>query len=65
MSFIDESGAKNVGEKGQIVISARSRKIFNIQKGDNLMVLGDVNQGLTLMHSDFFVQAFEEMGLMK
>ena len=65
MSFIDESGAKNVGEKGQIVIPARARKIFNIQKGDNLIVLGDVNQGLTLMHSDFFVQAFEEMGLMK
>ena len=65
MSFIDESGAKNVGEKGQIVIPARARKIFNIKKGDNLMVLGDVNQGLTLMHSDFFVQAFEEMGLMK
>lgn len=65
MSFIDESEAKNVGEKGQIVIPARARKIFNIQKGANLMVLGDVNQGLTLMHSDFFVQAFEEMGLMK
>ncbi|EMB84879.1 transcriptional regulator [Streptococcus mutans M2A] len=29
------------------------------------MVLGDVNQGLALMHSDFFVQASEEMGLMK
>ncbi|EMC19713.1 AbrB/MazE/SpoVT family DNA-binding domain-containing protein [Streptococcus mutans] len=65
MSFIDESGAKNVGEKDQIVIPARAREIFNIQKGDNLMVLGDVNQGLALMHSDFFVQAFEEMGLMK
>ena len=58
-------GTVTVGEKGQIVIPARARKIFNIQKGDNLMVLGDVNQGLTLMHSDFFVQAFEEMGLMK
>lgn len=29
------------------------------------MVLGDINQGLALMHSDFFVQASEEMGLMK
>ena len=29
------------------------------------MVLGDVNQGLALLKSDFFIQAFEEMGLMK
>lgn len=58
-------GTVTVGEKDQIVIPARARKIFNIQKGDNLMVLGDVNQGLALMHSDFFVQASEEMGLMK
>ncbi len=29
------------------------------------MVLGDVNQGLALLNSDFFTQAFEEMGLRK
>lgn len=58
-------GTVTVGEKGQIVIPARARKIFNIQKGDSLMVLGDVNQGLALLNSDFFIQAFEEMGLMK
>ncbi len=58
-------GTVTVGEKGQIVIPARARKIFNIQKGDSLMVLGDVNQGLVLLNSDFFIQAFEEMGLMK
>ena len=29
------------------------------------MVLGDVNQGLALLKSDFFIQAFEEMGLLK
>lgn len=58
-------GTVTVGEKGQIVIPTRARKIFNIQKGDSLMVLGDVNQGLALLNSDFFIQAFEEMGLMK
>ncbi len=58
-------GTVTVGEKGQIVIPARARKVFNIKKGDNLMVLGDINQGLALMNSDFFVQVFEEMGLIK
>lgn len=58
-------GTVTVGEKGQIVIPAQARKIFNIQKGDSLMVLGDVNQGLALLNSDFFIQSFEEMGLMK
>ncbi|MGT2820286.1 helix-turn-helix domain-containing protein [Streptococcus intermedius] len=58
-------GTVTVGEKGQIVIPAQARKIFNIQKGDSLMVLGDVNQGLALLNSDFFIQAFEKMGLMK
>lgn len=58
-------GTVTVGEKGQIVIPVRARKVFNIKKGDNLMVLGDINQGLALLNSDFFVQAFEEMGLMK
>ena len=58
-------GTVTVGEKGQIVIPVRARKIFNIQKDDSLMVLGDINQGLALLKSDFFIQAFEEMGLMK
>ncbi|MGT2948311.1 helix-turn-helix domain-containing protein [Streptococcus devriesei] len=57
-------GTVTVGEKGQIVIPVRARKVFNIKKGDSLMVLGDINQGLALLNSDFFVQAFEEMGLM-
>lgn len=58
-------GTVTVGEKGQIIIPVRARKVFNIKKGDSLMVLGDINQGLALLNSDFFVQAFEEMGLMK
>ena len=58
-------GTVTVGEKGQIVIPVRARKIFNIQKDDSLMVLGDINQGLALLKSDFFIQSFEEMGLMK
>lgn len=42
-------GVVTVGDKGQIVIPARARRIFNICPGDRLMVLGDENQGLALL----------------
>ncbi len=42
-------GLVRVGEKGQIVIPAKARKIFDIQPGDNLIILGDESQGLALL----------------
>lgn len=45
-------GMVKVGEKGQIVIPAKARKIFNISSGDDLVVLGDESQGLALLKSE-------------
>ena len=42
-------GMVKVGEKGQIVIPAKARKIFDIKPGDNLLVLGDEGQGIAIM----------------
>jgi len=42
-------GIVRVGEKGQIVIPARARKIFDIQPGDNLIVLGDEGRGIAII----------------
>lgn len=42
-------GMVKVGEKGQIVIPAKARKIFDISPGDNLIVLGDEGQGIALI----------------
>ena len=42
-------GMVKVGEKGQIVIPAKARKIFDISPGDNLIVLGDEGQGLAII----------------
>ena len=42
-------GMVKVGEKGQIVIPAKARKIFDIVPGDNLIVLGDEGQGIALI----------------
>lgn len=45
-------GMVKVGDKGQIVIPAKARKIFDIKAGDNLLVLGDEGQGIALMKEE-------------
>ncbi|MHA1489759.1 MAG: AbrB/MazE/SpoVT family DNA-binding domain-containing protein [Promethearchaeota archaeon] len=42
-------GSVKVGERGQIVIPAKARKIFKINPGDQILVFGDINKGLGLM----------------
>lgn len=42
-------GMVKVGDKGQIVIPAKARKIFDINPGDNLIVLGDEGQGMAII----------------
>ncbi len=42
-------GMVKVGDKGQIVIPAKARKIFNIKPGDNLIILGDEGQGIAII----------------
>ena len=48
-------GLVTVGDKGQIVIPAKARKIFDISTGDQLVVLGDEGQGLALIKSEKFL----------
>lgn len=48
-------GVVTVGDKGQVVIPARARKLFSIQTGDRLIVLGDEAQGLALLKADAFL----------
>jgi len=42
-------GSVKVGERGQIVIPARARRVFKIEAGDQLLVFGDINKGLGIM----------------
>ena len=48
-------GLVTVGDKGQIVIPARARKLFDISPGDSLVVLGDEGQGLAVIKADHFL----------
>ncbi len=42
-------GMVKVGDKGQIVIPAKARKIFDIRPGDSLILLGDEGQGIAII----------------
>lgn len=52
-------GITKVGEKGQIVIPAKARKIFDIQLGDNLIILGDESQGIAIIKEKRLATTYE------
>lgn len=52
-------GIVTVGEKGQIVIPAKARKLFDISSGDRLVILGDEEQGLAIIKSEQFLGLVE------
>lgn len=49
-------GVVTVGERGQIVIPKKAREVFNIQPGDDLLMLGDKEQGLALVKNEVFLE---------
>ena len=53
-------GVVTVGEKGQIVLPAKARKIFRIEAGDRLLVLGDEGQGIAIMKESDILKNFIE-----
>ncbi|MBO5688219.1 MAG: AbrB/MazE/SpoVT family DNA-binding domain-containing protein [Alistipes sp.] len=46
-------GVVKISEKGQIVIPKEARKVYNLQAGDALLLLGDKN-GMALVKTDIF-----------
>lgn len=49
-------GAITVSERGQIVIPAEARRDFNIEVGDKLLVLGDLEQGMALIKASTLLE---------
>ena len=37
-----------IGEKGQFVIPKQARELFNLQPGDEILVLGDKEKGIAI-----------------
>ena len=58
-------GLVTVGEKGQIVIPAKARKLFKIESGDHLIVLGDEGQGLAIIKAKDFLKMADAVKKMK
>lgn len=54
-------GMVKVGDKGQIVIPAKARKIFDIHPGDSLFVLGDETQGLAIIKEKSFLSLLAKL----
>ena len=55
-------GIVTVGEKGQVIIPAKARKLFGIEPGDQLVVLGDEASGLALIPSGGFMDLIRKAG---
>ncbi len=47
-------GTVKVGTKGQIVIPKEVRDLFNIDSGETLLVLADIERGIAIMKADAF-----------
>ena len=54
-------GVVTVGDKGQIVIPHKARKIFKVQSGDRFIVLGDEYQGIALIKESNFLNIINEV----
>lgn len=52
-------GTVSVNERGQIVIPKEAREIFKLIPGSKLVVLGDENEGLALVHAEVFEERMQ------
>lgn len=52
-------GVVKVGDKGQVVIPRDARKLYGIQAGDALIVLGD-QRGMALLKTEIFQSAIDQ-----
>ena len=52
-------GVVTVGDKGQITLPVKARKVFNINPGDNLILLGDEQKGIAVIKEEEFLKIIE------
>ena len=52
-------GVCKVGEKGQIVIPKEAREIFNLNKGDTLLLFGDIERGIAIAKREDYLKLAE------
>ena len=54
-----------IGEKGQFVIPKEARELFDLQPGDEILVLGDKERGIAILpkakQQDFIKNIFNDI----
>ena len=54
-----------IGEKGQFVIPKQAREMFDLQPGDEILVLGDARRGIAILpkelQREYIAKIFSEM----
>lgn len=53
-------GTAMVGPKGQIVIPAKIREMFDIKSGDTVVVLADSKKGIAIVKSEIMTKLAEK-----
>lgn len=67
MNINDEKFAwmVKIGEKGQFVIPKEARELFDLQPGDDILVLGDKERGVAILprekQQEYIKQIFREI----
>lgn len=56
-------GAVVVGERGQIVIPKEARELFNINPADKLLILGDEEKGIAIVHQRDLLNFIGDLGI--
>ena len=55
-----------IGEKGQFVIPKEARELFDLQPGNEILVLGDIKQGIAILPKElqrkYIAGIFSDMG---
>ena len=59
-----EIGTAIVGSKGQIVIPASIRNMFDIGEGDTLILMADKKRGIAIVKSSFVSSVLEKEGVL-
>lgn len=54
-------GSIQVQEGGRIDLPYRARKLFSIEVGDELLLVGDVDRGLALLDLNFFLEGYQAL----
>lgn len=54
-------GTVTMGERGQIVIPKKARTVFNIKPGDDLLILGDEQQGIGIIKAEAMMEFINSM----